>query len=110
MRRYFALFRFWVIELCALCLREEIHGLQTIPEVHVGRDANNLVHSRVFLWDRTEVLPDGILLAEEPLRKCVVDHSHRPRIGIVLVADGPSRHDLVPEGFEKSRCYASPTR
>src|ERR1700688_1831815 len=35
--------------------------LQTIPKVHVGRDANNLVHYRVLLWNGTEVLSDGIL-------------------------------------------------
>src|SRR5260221_12375275 len=110
MRGYFALFRFWVSELRALCLREEIHGLQTITEVHVGRDANNLVHSHVLLWNGTEVLPDGIPLAEEPLRKRFVNHGDRPRIGVVLVTDGPSHHDVVPESFKKSRRYAGPTR
>ena len=54
------------------------------------------------------MLPDGVLLAKEPLGKRLVDDGHRPRIGVVLVADGPSHHDPVPEGPEKSRRDASP--
>src|SRR6266513_5400904 len=109
MRPDFALLRFCIVEMCALCLRDEIHGLRTIPEVYVGGDTDNLVHSRVLLWSRAEMPPDRVLLAKEPLRKRLVNHRHRPRIRVVLVGDGPSHHDLFPEGLEKSRRHARPT-
>src|SRR5215472_15075889 len=106
MRPHLALLRFWVIELSALRLREEIHGLHTGSEVHVGNDANDLVHSRVLLWNGTEVLPDGLLLAEEPSHKSLVDHGYRPRSSVVRVGDGPSHNDLAPQSLEESRRHA----
>src|SRR6516162_9561596 len=109
MRPDFTLFRLGVIELCALHLWQEIHGLPAISEVHVGSDSNNLVHSRVLPRSRAEVLPDGILLAKEPLRKRLVDHRHWLRIGVVLLGDGPSHHHLDPESLEESRRHAGPT-
>src|SRR5215813_5327857 len=106
MRPHFALFRFWVIELCALRFWKEIHGLHTSSEVHVGSDANNFVHSRVLLWNRTEMLPDRVLVGEESLCKSLVDHGHRTGGGVVFIGDGAPHHDLVPESFEKSGRHA----
>ena len=93
----------------ALCFREPIHRLETIREVYIGGDADNLVHPRVFLGSRAEVPPDGALAAKEPLRERLADDGHRPRISAVLVGDGPSHHDFGPESLEESRRHAGPT-
>src|ERR1700679_679560 len=101
MRPPFALFCFWLIEVRALRLWEEIHGLRTVSEVNVGSDANDLVHSCVLRRSRAEVLTDGVLPAKELSRERLVDHGHRARIGVVYLGDGPSHHDVVPESLEK---------
>src|SRR5580700_5607093 len=109
MRRNFALFRFRVIEVSALRFRKEIHGRRTIAEIDVSSNTNNLIHARVLLWNWTEVLAYGFLLAKEFSRKRFVHHGHRPRRRSVRVHDGSSRHDAVSERFEKSRSHAGPT-
>src|ERR1700735_1780701 len=109
MRPHFALFCFRLIEVCTLRLWEEIHGLRTVSEVHVGSDANDLVHARVLRWSRAEVPPNGVLPAKKLTRKRFVDDGHRARIGVVLVGDGASHHDAVPKSLEKCRRHAGPT-
>ena len=54
------------------------------------------------------MLPDRVLVFEEPLRKGFVDHRDLARRRGVVLGNGPAQHDLRADGFEESRHHARP--
>src|SRR5580765_2510893 len=109
MRQDLAFFRLFIKKRCALRLWKEIHGLlQIIPEVNVGCNTDNLVHSRVISRSWAKVLPNRVFTAKELLRERLVDHGYRPR-AVVLVSDRPPQEYPISESLEKSRRHTSPT-
>ena len=56
------------------------------PDDFVGRGILDLVGP--------EMLPDRVLVFEEPLREGFIDHRYLPRRLRVLLRNGPAQHDL----------------
>src|SRR5579864_1795579 len=108
MRQHLAFFRLAIKKGCALRLWKEIHWLQIIPEVNVGCNTDNLVHSRIVSRSGAKVLPNRVFIAKELLRERLVDHGYRPR-AVVLVSDRSPHDDPVSESLEKSRRHTRPT-
>lgn len=84
-----------VFVLLGLKQRQEERGIVLLPWVPALRalhDADNLVIAIVPLALNAEVLPDGILVREEEVRKRIVNDSDvLRRIGVVLVDGAPAK-------------------
>src|SRR5579864_2647432 len=108
MRQHLAFFRLAIKKGCALRLWKEIHRLLFIPEVNVGCNTDNLVHSRVVSRSGAKMLPNRVFTGKELLGERLVDHGYRPRT-VVLVSDRPPQDYSVSQSLEKPRRHTGPT-